>query len=195
MQYVSTKNRELLLAKLAVFPKATDLCSLWTDELQCRPGACFSKVPKLFGWISGDIILFVSSKQRCLEARNFAVLLIFIPFTTYENTSFTEKVSQSFMNGFSSPKSLRDFRETGPSSDNGSVSCDKQWSPKRDDCQARDNLTWHAVSLFGQQREGRLMFQCNKITLEVSSKYCLFINRDHVTSVWILAEVACSHVT
>ena len=54
------------------------------------PGACFSKVPKLFGRISGDIILFVSSKQRRLEARNFAVIFVFIPFTTYEKTSFTE---------------------------------------------------------------------------------------------------------
>ena len=47
------------------------------------PGACFSKVSKLFGRISGDIILFVSSKRRRLEARNFAVIFIFIPFTTY----------------------------------------------------------------------------------------------------------------
>ena len=45
-------------------------------------GACFSKVPKLFGLISGDIILFVSSNLRRLEARNFAVIFIFIPFTT-----------------------------------------------------------------------------------------------------------------
>ena len=55
-----------------------------------RSGACFSKVPKLFGRISGDIILYVSSKRRRLEARNFAVILFFIPFTTYEKTSFTE---------------------------------------------------------------------------------------------------------
>ena len=78
------------------------------------PGACFSKVPKLFGRISGDIILFVSSKRRRLEARNLAVILIFIPFTTYEKTSFTEKAGRSFTNGFSGPKSSRDFRETGP---------------------------------------------------------------------------------
>ena len=44
------------------------------------PGACFSKVPKLFGRISGVMILFVSSKRRRLEARNFAVIFIFIPF-------------------------------------------------------------------------------------------------------------------
>ena len=77
-------------------------------------GACFSKVPKLFGLISGDIVLFVSSKLRRLEARNFAVIFIFIPFTTYEKTSFTECAGQSFTNGFSGPKRVRDFRETGP---------------------------------------------------------------------------------
>ena len=38
-------------------------------------GARFSKVPKLFGRISGDIILVVSSKRRRPEARNFAVFL------------------------------------------------------------------------------------------------------------------------
>ena len=65
------------------------------------PGACFSKVPKLFGRISSDIILFVSSKRKRLEARNFAVIFIFIPFTTYEKISFTEQAGRSFTNGFS----------------------------------------------------------------------------------------------
>ena len=62
-------------------------------------GARFSNVPRLFGRISGDIILFVSLKRRRLEARNFAVILIFIPFTTYEKTSFTEWAGHSFTNG------------------------------------------------------------------------------------------------
>ena len=53
-----------------------------------RAGACFSKVPKLIGSISGNIILFVSSKRRRLEARNFAVIFIFMPFTTYEKNQF-----------------------------------------------------------------------------------------------------------
>ena len=74
-----------------------------------RSGACFSKVPKLFGRISDDVILFVSSKRRRLEARNFAVIFIFIPFTTYEKTSFTVQAGRSFTNGFSGPKSFRDF--------------------------------------------------------------------------------------
>ena len=40
--------------------------------------------------LSGDIILFVSSKRRCSVTRNFAVILIFIPFTTFEKSRFTE---------------------------------------------------------------------------------------------------------
>ena len=36
--------------------------------------ARFSKVPKLFRRISGDIIFFVSSKRRRFEARNFVVI-------------------------------------------------------------------------------------------------------------------------
>ena len=81
-------------------------------------GARFSKVPKLFGHISGRIILFVCSKRRRLEARNFAVILIYIPFTTYEKTSFTELAGRSFTNCFSDPKCFRYFRETGPRVEN-----------------------------------------------------------------------------
>ena len=77
-------------------------------------GARFSKVPKLFGRISGYIILFVSSERRRLGTRNFAFILIFIPFTTYEKTGFPELACRSFTNGFSGPKSFPDFRETGP---------------------------------------------------------------------------------
>ena len=57
---------------------------------QLGPGARFSKVLKLFERISGDIILFVSSKRRRLEARNFAIILNCIPFTIYQKPSFTE---------------------------------------------------------------------------------------------------------
>ena len=41
-------------------------------------GARFAKVSNLFGHISGDLILFLSSKGRRLEVRNFAVILSFI---------------------------------------------------------------------------------------------------------------------
>ena len=61
---------------------------------------------------AGDIILFVSSKHRCSVSRNFAVILIFTPFTAYKKTSCKEWVSRSFMNGFSGPWSFQVFWET-----------------------------------------------------------------------------------
>ena len=41
------------------------------------------KGPRHFGRISGDMILFECSKPRRLGARNFVLILIFIPFTTH----------------------------------------------------------------------------------------------------------------
>ena len=46
------------------------------DDAHMHTRARFSKIPKLFGWIAGDIILFVSSQRRRLETRNFAAILI-----------------------------------------------------------------------------------------------------------------------
>ena len=79
--------------------------------VQLRPGARFSKVPKLFGRISDRIILFVYSKRRHLEARNFALILLYIPFTTYEKTSFAELAGGSFAKGFSGPKCFGTFEK------------------------------------------------------------------------------------
>ena len=80
----------------------------------------FLKSPKTFqAAISGYVILFVSSERRRLEARNFAFILIFIPFTTFEKTGFPELAGRSFTNGFSGPKSFPAFRETGPRSEGG----------------------------------------------------------------------------
>ena len=61
---------------------------------------------------AGDIILFVSSKRRSPVTRNFAVILTFTPFTTYEKTSLAEWAGRSFTNGFSGPWSFRVFWET-----------------------------------------------------------------------------------
>ena len=65
-------------------------------EASVKPGTCFSKVPKLFGRVSGDIILFASSKRRRLEAQNFAVFFICFPFTTHEKPSPAELAVRSF---------------------------------------------------------------------------------------------------
>ena len=69
-----------------------------------------------FGRISGYII---SSKPRCLVARNFALILILIPFTAHEKTNFAESADRSFTNGFSGPKRLRDL----PGLPRGSIAC------------------------------------------------------------------------
>ena len=80
-----------------------------------RPGARFPKVPKLFGSISGDILVFVSSDRRRLEPRSLAVNFCFGIWKDiqtyeqhmkrhiyqYEKTSFTELAGRSFANGFS----------------------------------------------------------------------------------------------
>ena len=78
-------------------------------------GPISRKSRNLFGRFSSDTNLFVSSKRRRLEPRNFAVSLIF-----YSLYNFTEKAVWSFMNGFSSPKSFPNFWETVPMS---------QWIP------------------------------------------------------------------
>ena len=79
-------------------------------------GACFSKVPKLFGRISGDTILFVSSKQRRLEERNFEVIFVFIPFTTYETTSNKQNKQVVLLRmAFRARKVLGTFEKRAPS--------------------------------------------------------------------------------
>ena len=40
-----------------------------------RPGACFSKVPKLFGRISGDIILSVSVPRQLSYQTNWELVI------------------------------------------------------------------------------------------------------------------------
>ena len=52
-------------------------------EMLSRLWGLFLESPETFRAYSGDIILFVSSKRRRFEARNFAVIFIFIAFTTY----------------------------------------------------------------------------------------------------------------
>ena len=57
----------------------------------CSPITDLGPVSRKSRNFLGDIILFVSSKRRRLEARNVAVILIFIPFTTYKRTGLQNK--------------------------------------------------------------------------------------------------------
>ena len=80
------------------------------------PGACFSKVPKLFGRISGDIILSVSSKVRRLEARNFAVILFLFPLQHMKRQALQNKLDGVLRMAFRARKVFGTFekRVLGP---------------------------------------------------------------------------------
>ena len=78
------------------------------------PGARFSKVPKLFGSISGATITFISSQRRGSKPSDFAILLVFLILKKCKKISFSKQADCSLTTSFSGPKSSRDFRETGP---------------------------------------------------------------------------------
>ena len=65
-----------LTGKVCQFQKRSVLLrvSLALTLSASRVGARFSQIPKRFGRISGDMILFVFSKGRRRGARNFAVI-------------------------------------------------------------------------------------------------------------------------
>ena len=126
------------------------------------PVAHFLKVLKLFGSIFSEIILFVSSEPRHLEAWNFTVVLIFIPFTAYQRTSFTEQAGQSYTYGFSGPKSFRDFRGTGPCMQ--FLAQHQLWVQARSRSSSLDNVLTQSnnsgnrnVSIVKQQRKQRCL--------------------------------------
>ena len=83
-------------------------------ETTPRTGACFSKVPKRLGPISGATIAFIPSQRRGSKHSNFAILLIFLILKTCKMITFSKWADCSLTTSFSGPKSSRDFRETGP---------------------------------------------------------------------------------
>ena len=91
-------------------------CAPYYSKLQeyLIPGACFSKVPKLFEPISGATIPFISSQRRGCKPSNFAILLAFLTLKTCQKIGFLKQGDGSLITGFSGPKRSRDFRETGP---------------------------------------------------------------------------------
>ena len=89
-------------------------CVLPSTGTAWPPAARFSNVPKLFGRISGDIVLFVSSKRRRLKARNFAVILIFLPFATYEKTPALQKERVGVLGTAAGPETFSGLSRSGP---------------------------------------------------------------------------------
>ena len=85
-----------------------------TRHPQPWPRACFTKVPKLFGPISGATIPFISSQRRGSKPSNFAILFVCLKLKICSNISFSKQADCSLKTGFLGPKNARDFRETGP---------------------------------------------------------------------------------
>ena len=83
------------------------------NAAQLRAGARFSKVPKPFGRISGDIIHFVSSKRKRLEARNIAVILILFPLQHMKRSAFRISGSE-FYEWLFGPEKFSGLSRNGP---------------------------------------------------------------------------------
>ena len=66
-----------------------------------KPEACFSKVPKLFGPISGGTIPFISSQRRGSKPSNIAILLVFLSLKTRYKIIFSKQADCSLTTGFS----------------------------------------------------------------------------------------------
>ena len=90
------------------------------------PRACFSKVQKLFGSISGATIPVISSQRQGSKPSNFAVLLVFLTLKACLKISYSKQADCGLTTGFSGPKSSRDFRGTGPK-------CEKKKTNQNDD--------------------------------------------------------------
>ena len=93
-------------------------------NLALTSGACFSKVPKLFGPISGATTSFISWQCRGSKPSNFAILLGFLISKTCKKIRFSKQAANcSLTTSFSGSKSSRDVRETGPWSGFVSACC------------------------------------------------------------------------
>ena len=66
-------------------------CTYLTIILRGRAGACFSKVPKLFGPISGAAIPFISLQRQGSKQSNFAILLVFLTSKHVRRSAFQDK--------------------------------------------------------------------------------------------------------
>jgi len=87
--------------------------SFWRG-MYLNSGACFSKVPKLFGRISGDIILFFSKRRRPKHETLQLSSFLFLLQRHMKRPALQNKQAVILRMAFSGPKSSGDFRETGP---------------------------------------------------------------------------------
>ena len=93
------------------------------NAVELGPGACFSKVPKLFGPISGTTIPFIPSQHRGSKPSNFAILLILLILKACKKISFSKRADCSLTTSFSGPKSVGTFEKRAPVSQKSRELC------------------------------------------------------------------------
>ena len=85
---------------LVVHAAVTDRKVFGTFEKRA-PGACFSKVPKLFGSLSGATIPVISLQRQGSKPSNFAVLLVFLTLKACLKISYSKQADCGLTTGFS----------------------------------------------------------------------------------------------
>ena len=85
-----------------------------TRHPQPWPRACLTKVPKLFGPISGATIPFISSQRRGSKPSNFAILFVFLKLKICSNISFLKQADCSLKTGFLGPKKCSGLSRNRP---------------------------------------------------------------------------------
>ena len=101
---------------LGILPK-----SFGTSEKQSKARGPFLESPETFGRISGDIILFVSSKRRRLEPRNFAVIFILFRLQHIKRPALQNKQVVVLRMAFRARKVLGTFEKRPPGPTEGEI--------------------------------------------------------------------------
>ena len=84
-------------------------------RVRFRPVTCFSKVPKLFGPISGATIAFITSQRQGFKPSNFAILLVFLLLKKCKKINFFQnKRIAVWQLAFRALKVLRTFEKRAP---------------------------------------------------------------------------------
>ena len=78
------------------------------------PGACFSKVPKLYGPFSGVTIPFVSQERRGFKSSNFTVTFLFVTLKTCQKIGFPNQAAALSQMAFRARKVFGTFEKQAP---------------------------------------------------------------------------------
>ena len=88
--------------------------SIWRLRVRSRPGARFSKVPKLYGPFSGVTIPFVSQERKVLESSHFTVIFLFVTLKTFKRSAFQNKRLAISLMAFPARNVFGNFEKRAP---------------------------------------------------------------------------------